>query len=185
MKALIVYASKTGATEDVARTMAKRIGKNCALYDCRRKVFTPVQPWRNEGVADLDLDDYDLIIIGTPMYTGKPMKEIAKFCAEHEIVLACKKLAFFTLGIGVARADKDDLWKSLPGRLLITQPTHTHMGGEIREERLNPFERLAIREYRKEAAGEPSIDREAIVMASEAFTRYLESEKEILPCRGA
>ena len=185
LKALIVYASKTGATEDVARTMAKRIGKNCALYDCRRKVFTPVKPWMNEVAADLDLQAYDLVVIGTPMYMGKPMKEIAKFCAEQEGALARKKLAFFTLGIGTAQVDKDYLWKCLPGKLLATQPAHYHMGGEIREERLNPLERLAMREYNKKAAEKPSIDLKEIVMACEAFTRYLETEKEALPCKGA
>lgn len=183
LKALIVYASKTGATEDVTRTMAKRIGINCALYDCRRKVFIPVRPWMNESAADLDLQAYDLVVLGTPMYMGKPMKEIARFCAEQEKVLSTKKLAFFTLGIGTAQADKDSLWKSLPTRLLATEPAHYHMGGEIREKRLNPLERLAMREYLKTAT--PSIDREAIVVASEAFTQYLETEQEALPCRGA
>ncbi len=165
--------------------MAKRIGKNCALYDCRRKVFTPVRPWMNEGAADLNLQAYDLIVIGTPVYMGKPMKEIARFCAEQENVLACKKLAFFTLGVGTAQEGRDSLWKCLPGRLLATQPAHYHMGGEVREERLNPLERLAMREYNKKATVEPSIDLKEIVLACEAFTRYLETEQEELPCRGA
>ncbi len=185
LKALIVYASKTGATEDVARTMAKRIGKDCALYDCRKKVFTPVRPLMNEAAADLDLQAYDLVIIGTPMYMGKPIKEVARFCAEQEKVLACKKLAFFTLGIGTAQAAKDYLWMSLPGRLLATQPSHYHMGGEIRDERLNPLERLGMREYHKKAVEKPSIDLKEIVMACEAFTRYLETQQEALPCKGA
>ena len=137
----------------------------------------------NESAADLDLQAYDLVVLGTPMYMGKPMKEIVRFCAEQEKVLATKKLAFFTLGIGTVQADKDSLWKSLPTRLLATEPAHYHMGGEIREERLNPLERLAMRENLKTAT--PSIDREVIVLASEAFTRYLETEQEALPCRGA
>ncbi|MDR2830099.1 MAG: flavodoxin [Methanobrevibacter sp.] len=87
MKILIIYYSKSGNTEIVAKTLSKELPgdlieiednkKRDGMFamlrsgiDAFRGVKTKISPEK------LDLDDYDLIYIGTPVWAGKPTPAI-------------------------------------------------------------------------------------------------------------
>ena len=180
MKMIIIYASKTGVTEDVAREMAKKLGGNCALYDCRNQLLTNAQPSMHATVPDLT--GYDLVILGTPMYMGKPMKEITRLLAEHEAALSRVSLAFFTCGMGTAQEDSGYLLKSLPASLREKNPAYYHMGGEIREDRLNPLERFAMRQAMKTTRSAPQIDHRAVSKACESLKTIEKTKWEASAC---
>lgn len=87
MNTLIIYYSKSGMTKIVAQTLAKNIGadileivdlkernsissKLTASFDAFRENKTKILP------NNIDLTDYDVVYIGTPVWAGKPAPAI-------------------------------------------------------------------------------------------------------------
>ena len=66
MKAAIVYWSKTGNTEQVARTIEQTLEQIGAEVDVRRA----------EAADDLDWFSYDLVCLGFPSYRWRPPKPV-------------------------------------------------------------------------------------------------------------
>ncbi len=150
-KILLVYASKTGVTQDAAMELAKFLSIPCDIYNCRDELLY------REGLigvglkpSELKWSSYEIIVIGTAMYMGSPMKEVKSFCKKYQEQLIQKRLICFTCGIGTETEDKAYLWKHLPKEVSRSILLYRHLGGEIREERLNGFSRFAMREYGKQ-----------------------------------
>ena len=87
MKSLVIYYSKTGNTEKVARAIAKGLGADLK---------------RVEEVHDIS--GYDLICVGTPVYAFAPAKQMIKFLEEIPPLSNIKGIGFCTMnGIGDKR----------------------------------------------------------------------------------
>lgn len=87
MRTLIIYASQSGKTEVVAKTLSNKLNTDIikindlknrtgyknrviATLDAFREVKTDIQPMR------VDVSDYDLIYFGTPTWASKPSPAI-------------------------------------------------------------------------------------------------------------
>jgi menaquinone-dependent protoporphyrinogen oxidase len=84
LKTLIIYASKYGATAEIAKRIGDKINGS-SLYDIKGGNCPP-------------LDGFDNIIIGSPLYVGNVRKEIKEFIAKNESILKGKKFALFLSG---------------------------------------------------------------------------------------
>lgn len=81
-KALIVYDTRYGATEQIAN-------------------------WIAEGINDADIKHvdnvsgtiYELIVVGSPIYNDQPTSKIIEFLEKNKESLANKKLALFTVNM--------------------------------------------------------------------------------------
>ena len=83
---LIVHASKYGSVEEVARYVAAIVrdtGATCDLVPARDAV---------------DLEGYDLIVLGTGLYMGRPHRDARHFLRDHHAALAHQPFAVFALG---------------------------------------------------------------------------------------
>lgn len=170
-KVLIVYASKTGTTQDVATAMAEKTGT--VLYDCRTEIL--VEPDGNRSKQQPRLADYGVVVIGTAMYMGAPMKEAKRFLKEHKAALVQKRPIMFTCGVGTEEEDSAYLRKHLPEGV---QPRlYRHMGGEIRPERMSGFARMAMKEYEKQHGVRPSIDWDAVDMLGRTIKEIAEGDR--------
>ena len=166
-KVLIVYASKTGTTQDVAAVLAERTG--AALYDCRANTLVGADG--RQVKQQPRLADYGVVVIGTAMYIGAPMKEAKRFMKAHNAELTQKPLMLFTCGVGTEEEDGAYLRKHLPEGV---QPRlYHHMGGEIRPERMSGFARMAMKEYEKKHGVRPSIDWDAVDALSGAIKEIM------------
>ncbi len=104
MKTLLVYYSRTGNTRDVASKIAgemecdveeirdtqKRsgiIGTLKSVYQALRETDTVLEPYSRDPA------DYDLVIIGTPVWAGKPSVPVSTYLKENRSKI--KKAAFF------------------------------------------------------------------------------------------
>lgn len=87
MKTLIIYYSKSGNTEIVAKTLSKELpGDLIKIEDSKKRdgMFSMLRSGRDAlrgaktkiSPEKLDLYDYDLIYIGTPVWAGKPTPAI-------------------------------------------------------------------------------------------------------------
>ena len=104
MKSLVVYYSRTGNARFVAETIAAEVGadteevidlkKRSGIIgflgggsDARRGKETKIAPTIKSPV------DYDLLIIGTPVWAGRPTPAIRTFLKKND--LSEKKVAVF------------------------------------------------------------------------------------------
>ena len=94
MKILVVYYSLGGNARWVAQTIAANVNADIEEIDLKRRTrllgFLGVSSAKNPA-------DYDLIIVGTPVWSGKPTPAITAFLEKND--LSAKKVAvFFTQG---------------------------------------------------------------------------------------
>lgn len=159
-KALIAYASKTGVTQDAACAIAAQLGTATALYDCRSRILTDSDEAETKRTPVLS--EYNAVILGTAMYMGAPLKELRQFCFTHLKELLFLPVAIFTCGVETAETDGQYLRSHLPEALMRHALLYRHLGGEVRLERMNAFERMAMREFEKKRGKAPGIDVNAI-----------------------
>ncbi len=107
MKSLVVYFSLTGSTEFVAKIIADQLGADlCEVVDKRHKKGKLI--YLKGGAASFreklteievskSIDEYDFIVVGSPVWAGKITPAIRTFLSLNDF--SQKKGAFFiTLG---------------------------------------------------------------------------------------
>jgi menaquinone-dependent protoporphyrinogen oxidase len=85
-KVLVTYASKYGATAEIALQIGKVIQDNGRTVDVQ-----PVEQVK-------DLVDYRAVVLGSAVYAGQWLKEAANFLTVHEAVLAERPVWIFSSG---------------------------------------------------------------------------------------
>ena len=107
MKTLVAYYSRTGNTKLVAEKIADYLNaETCEVIDKKvrkgKLIFlTGGYAALREKLTEIDviktIDDYDLIIVGSPVWAGKMTPAIRTFLAKNDF--SDKQLAFFvTMG---------------------------------------------------------------------------------------
>jgi menaquinone-dependent protoporphyrinogen oxidase len=86
MKVLIAYASKYGATREIAERLADRI--RAAGLEAQAQPVTTVS----------DLSAYDAVVIGSAAYIGHWQKEATEFVQSNSAVLAGRPTWLFSSG---------------------------------------------------------------------------------------
>jgi menaquinone-dependent protoporphyrinogen oxidase len=81
-RALVVYDTKYGATEQIANWIAEGIND----ADIRH-------------VDDIEGLDYDLVVVGSPIYNDMPSPRIVDFLEKYQDVLQNRKVALFTVSV--------------------------------------------------------------------------------------
>ena len=84
MKTLIVFSSKYGTVERCAKLIAEKLG-DAVLENLRNN-------------SDIKISDFDTVIIGGSIYSGKIRDEIKEFCTKQHKELIKKRLGLFTGG---------------------------------------------------------------------------------------
>ncbi len=81
MRTLIAYATKHGGTKQCAERLAR--------------LLPGAEPLEITKATRLDLAPYDAVILGTPIYMGRPRKAMRTFCKRHQSALLEKRLGLF------------------------------------------------------------------------------------------
>lgn len=84
---LVAYLSKKGSTAEIARVIGTELGRANFFVDTAAM----------EEVTSLD--DYDAVILGVPVYTGRIMGELALFAGKNHDALSRLPVAGFVVGI--------------------------------------------------------------------------------------
>ena len=98
MRPIIIYSSKSGNTKKIADSMAYRIG-------CEAIRITAASP---QPTVDLDL--YDLVLIGTGLFAGTPNEDLMRYLRNLNLKTSKLFALFITWG-GAPRTDKLALTK--------------------------------------------------------------------------
>ena len=97
-KVLIVYATKEGQTERIARSMSDALtadGHQVVLVDA------------DHQKPPADLRNFDAIAVGGPIHAGGYPRSIERFARENRHALAKVRSAFFSVGLAVASRTSD------------------------------------------------------------------------------
>jgi flavodoxin len=98
MKAIVVYASKSGNTKKIADAMAAQLG--CDI----------VRITAATAHATADLDAYDLVFLGTGLFAGTPNEDLMKYL-KNLTLKSPKQFALFITWGGAPKTDQMALAK--------------------------------------------------------------------------
>ena len=115
MKTLIVYAGKTGSTEKCAGILEQKL-KNTTAVDITKE--------------DIDISQYDLVIIGSSIRMGMFHSEIKKFINKNQEILKSKRTAYY-ICCGFTNNYKKYFESNIPAHLLDKAIIYDTFGGEI------------------------------------------------------
>ncbi len=82
MRTAIIYGSKYGSTGKVAGQINQNLGGRCKIYNL-------------DDHVNIDLSQYDRLILGSPIYIGKIQKSLRKFCEVNESSILTKEVFVF------------------------------------------------------------------------------------------
>jgi menaquinone-dependent protoporphyrinogen oxidase len=150
LKVIVLYDSKRGSTEECALRLSHDL--NCDAKKVRVKI----------DMKDYDLDNYDHIIIGTPLYMGRPLKSISHFVKQKHDLLKNKSVSFFICGIG----DPDEMIESFKNHLhsdIVESSTIIkHFGGELHPDKANFIMKSIMEQMLKDPKIQATIDEDEI-----------------------
>lgn len=126
-KTLILYASKYGCTEDCAKYLGSKLNHPVETADLT-----------NSTIADVQ--NYDWVVIGSPIYIGKIRKEVKLFCKRNLHQLLTKNVVLF-LSCTTPEQAADFFKSNFPVELLAHARECTNFGGELRRQKMGFFDK--------------------------------------------
>lgn len=133
MKTLIIYASKHGATKEIAHLLANN------TYDVK-----------DINDKDMDLSSYDNVVLGSGTYAGVLDKTIKEFIKIQEETLLQKKLYLFISGLSGDSTSMDKVCtENIPANILSHITYKDHLGGRLNMPCMNLFEKSLIKMINK------------------------------------
>lgn len=141
MKILIIYASKTGTTEKCANLLKEKLGD---------ADISNIKSLNN------DINNYDLIVIGTPIRTGLIDKNIKKFLINNIDILKSKKTAYF-ICCGFKENYLKYFEQNFPKELLNRALIYDTFGGELDLKKQKGFDKFIVKMVSKNNAQKEDI----------------------------
>jgi len=137
MQVLLVYTTKTGVTRDIAHMIS-------------RKLKTPLCLKCEKDTRAEDLEVFDHVIIGAPLYMGHVRKLMRNFVYKHRDLLKKKHLYMFVVGADHDLDVEKYLRMSFPASVMDHVSVMSHVGGEFRFENASPLGRYIMKTVSEE-----------------------------------
>jgi menaquinone-dependent protoporphyrinogen oxidase len=132
---LVVYASKHGATEGIARFIAERLTERGREAQAR------------PADASGDLDTPEALVLGSAVYAGSWMKEAVTFAERHAEALSGVPVWLFSSGpLGEEVQDEEPQPRQLPDLEAALAPReHRTFFGALDRSKLGFAERMIVK----------------------------------------
>jgi menaquinone-dependent protoporphyrinogen oxidase len=147
MKTLILYATKTGTTREVAGRIAKKFD-GAVLHDLKQPNIPSVA-------------EFDRVIVGSSVYAGMIRKEAKTFLTQNTEILKTKTLGLFTCGFDASR-EKDYFNTNFPADVLQAAKVAYFLGGIFDPEKAGALGRFAIKVIAKQTEYLDNVDNDKI-----------------------
>lgn len=156
MKTLIIYKSKWGATEQYAKWLAE---------DLTGSILKSV-----DDVQEQDLNDADLIILGSRTYIGQI--QIVSFIKKHWHILKTKKLYLFSVGIiPWEKPDAKKAFEAIPEEIRSSLLGHRKLPGRIDMAKLNFLQKMMVKAQK--SGNVDKVDRKELEVVKEDLKKLL------------
>jgi len=136
-KKLILYSTTDGQTLKICERIKKMVSSEIDIVSL-------------DNIKSIELDFYDLIILGASIRYGKHKLEVSKFVLNNKEVLESKKTAFFSVN-AVARKENKNTPESNPYILKFLKQTNWKpdyvevFAGKINYPKYNLIDKYIIR----------------------------------------
>ena len=130
MKTIIYYASKHGATKEIAGRLAGLLENATIVNLCDPSIPSP--------------EEAERVIVGGSVYIGKLRKEMKGFLIQHQTALVQRPLGLFLLGLD-EKLSCDALQKEAPPELITAARRVDWLGGVINPANCSLLERIVLR----------------------------------------
>jgi len=150
MKTLIVYKSKHGTTEKVARLIAEKLDSSKTELVNLSKAKT------------MDIEGFDRIIIGGSIHIASVHKKTKKFCESNTSTLLKKKLGLFLCCMETGEKSIEQFKNAFPEKLRNHAASTALLGYEYNLEKMNFFERLLVKKISGSKESVSEIDYQGI-----------------------
>ena len=138
MRTIIFYASKHGTTAAVAKEIAELI-----TLDEKVEVFD-IKDFNSEFIPDFKA--VSRFVVGVPMYAGKPLKSMRKFCEAYTFKLESRLLYLFVCGSEISpEKQQAELEAAFSERLRKVAKSVVFLGGAFHWNKMNFMERFIIK----------------------------------------
>lgn len=161
MKSIIIYTTKYGSVAKAAQMLKAKLGGDVAVADAGREAVP-------------DLSGYDRVMLGGSIYVGKVQKKLTAYINAHLPELLEKRVGLFLC------AGQDDpvqqvaqMEQNFPAPLYQKATAKGFFGDEVYIEKVNWFERLALKKIKGVTRSYSRLSDEAI----ERFAREMEGTK--------
>ena len=132
MKTAIVYASKHGTTEEVARKIQKGLGEDQAqLYNLKKN-------------KHFDLSSFEQVVVGGSIHAGSIQKNVSKFLDQHRPELLKRRLGLFLCCMYEQKAE-DEFNAVFPEVLRNHAISGKIVGGAFRFDKMNFIEKALVK----------------------------------------
>ena len=131
MKTLIVYASKHGTTEYIAKMLQQEITNTVDVVNLKKE-------------KHVDLAPYDRIIVGGSIHAGMLQKKVRKFCEDNSVELLKKQIGLYQCCMHEKEAEAQ-FETNYPEILRKHSCSTKIMGGEFRFEQMNFIEKAMVK----------------------------------------
>jgi len=132
MKTAIIYASKHGTTEMVARKIQEGLGDDQAqLFNLKRN-------------KHFDLSSFEQVVVGGSIHAGSIQKHVSRFLDQHRPELLERRLGLFLCCMHEKEAE-NEFNAVFPEVLRNHAISSKIVGGEFRFDRMNFIEKVLVK----------------------------------------
>lgn len=160
MKTLIVYASTYGFAQDCVKILSEKINDDVVVYNVADK-------------KDINISNFDNIVIGGSLYAGRVQGKLRKYLANNLDCITNKKVALFLCCADEIKNFDENIKNAYPKLLVENAFAKECFGGEFRFEKMKPFHRFIINlignAAKKQNKPEPCIITENILELANAI----------------
>ncbi len=136
MRTLIAYRTKYGSTERCAAMLSEQLDGEVELFDLK-------------AVEEVDLTQYDRIIVGGSIYMGRIQKEINAFCLKNISSLKDKKIGLYICCMQEGDTAEKQLHNSFPHELLSNSIACEYFGGAFTFDKMSFIDRFIAKKVSK------------------------------------
>lgn len=136
MKTLIAYASKHGCTEKCAKLLEEHLDGETERVNLKEQ-------------TEVDFSKYDKVVLGSPVYIGKILKEVDTFAKTHLNELAQKTIGLFICGMQEEHTLRNELEVNYPNELQDKALVRECFGGAFDFSDMNFAERMITKKVVK------------------------------------
>ncbi len=139
MKIGIIYATGAGTTRECASLLAKQFSRHEVIL-------------QEIGKDIIDLDAFDVVIVGFSIRMGKPVKAARRFIKANKDKLAGMRSGYF-ICCGLVDCFEEYAQKALPKELYSSAMDIACFGGSLDHTKFKGFDKLLVRTIRNEILG--------------------------------
>ena len=149
MKTLIAYSTAHGCTEKTAEELKGLLGGEVILFNLKKNF-------------NLNLTNFDRVIIGGSIHAGQIQKRVKEFCSHNLETLKTKELGLFICCMEQGETAHKQLLAAFPEELHEAAKSTAVFGGEFDFEKMNFLQKFIVRKVSRVNESTSKIDYQAI-----------------------